>query len=229
MLIKWMLGRMFLFAADDAGSGGGSGSDDGAGSGDGKGTDDAGAGNGIGDAGSGEKGKTFTQEDVDRILSDRLKRERKSWEKQLEDEKRKAAMDEGERLKAEKEELDAKLKAMEAERDSERITLQAQLTALRAGVKPENIEAVLKLGADELATVEVTDGKPDAQAIARVVDEVLKKYPLFKTAGGPGPGDAGDKDDGKGTPLSLDTLGRMSPEELKRRMPEIQAHYADKK
>ena len=47
--------------------------------------------------------KTFTQAELDAILSKRLARERKAWEEQLEEEKKKAAMTEAEKLKAESE------------------------------------------------------------------------------------------------------------------------------
>src|SRR5690606_29562266 len=52
--------------------------------------------------------KTITQEELDRIIQQRLQRERKKWEQQIEEERRKAAMTEAERLKAEKEEAERK-------------------------------------------------------------------------------------------------------------------------
>lgn len=60
------------------------------------------------------EGKTFTQEQLDDIIQRRLARERKQWEQQLEEERRKAAMTEAERLKAEKEEAEKRARqAME--------------------------------------------------------------------------------------------------------------------
>jgi len=38
--------------------------------------------------------KTITQEELDRIIQQRLQRERKKWEQQIEEERRKAAMTE---------------------------------------------------------------------------------------------------------------------------------------
>lgn len=56
---------------------------------------------------AGDKGgRTYAQEEVEALIRDRIKRERKMWAQKFEDEKKKAAMSEAERLKAEKEEAE---------------------------------------------------------------------------------------------------------------------------
>lgn len=43
-----------------------------------------------GNSNSSSEGRTFTQEELDNIIKDRIAKERKQWEKQLEDEKTEA-------------------------------------------------------------------------------------------------------------------------------------------
>ncbi len=74
-----------------AGAGDGAGSGDGAGAGNGEGKgDDPGAGAGDKDS-QGGKDKTFTQTDVDRIVGERLTREKAKFKEELEAEKSEAA------------------------------------------------------------------------------------------------------------------------------------------
>lgn len=88
---------------------------------------------GGGDTGKKTGEKSFTQEDLDKIIRDRIKRERKAWEQKVEDEKKKAAMTESERLKAEKEESEKKAAAA-VERANQRLIRSeviAQATELK--------------------------------------------------------------------------------------------------
>jgi len=59
-----------------------------------------------------EPAKTFSQQEIDKIIEKRLSRERKAWKKQVDDEKLKAQMTNEEKLKAEK--VEAENKASEA-------------------------------------------------------------------------------------------------------------------
>ena len=69
--------------------------------------------------------KLFTQDELDAVISRRLERERKVWEKKIEDEKKKAAMTESERLKTEKE---------EAEKKADEVTQRANQRLIRSEV-----------------------------------------------------------------------------------------------
>lgn len=167
-----------LFA--DEGGDPNAGGDDG-GSGDG-GQGSAGGGDG-GSAGKGG-GKTFTQDDLDAILAKRLARERKQWEQQLEEERKKAAMTETEKLKAEKE--DAERRAQEAQMAANQrlIHAEARVQAVTLGIKPERIAYALKLA--DLSGVEVDEqGNPDAAAIKAALEAVLNDLPELRGVAAP--------------------------------------------
>jgi len=97
--------------------------------------------------------KTITQEELDRIIQQRLQRERKKWEQQIEEERRKAAMTEAERLKVEKEEAERKAQEAQAAANRRIIQAEAKAQALALGVRPERLEYVLRLA--DLSEIEV--------------------------------------------------------------------------
>jgi hypothetical protein len=146
---------------------------------------------------------TFTKAEVDAqvtaAVEARMAREAKARDKaiseavtkQLDEERRKAAMTEAERLKAEKDEADKRA----AERDQAATAREraagvklaradAKAAALDAGADPKLINDVLKL-ADIGETHLGEDGEPDAKTIKESIDAVLKDRPfLLKSAGG---------------------------------------------
>jgi len=130
-----------------------------------------------------ESAKTFTQEDVDSILSKRLARERKAWEQQLEEERKKAAMTETERLKAESEQ---KVKEWEEKYKTatERI-LKAEVKAAAAEMGIVDPEVAFLL----LKTDEVNE---DFSNVKDLLVEVIKEKPYLKKSanigGGTNPG-----------------------------------------
>lgn len=141
-----------------------------------------------GDGGQGQAGdtptdggRTFTQEDLDRLIQQRLQRERKKWEQQLEEERKKAAMTEAERLKAEKEE--AERRAQEAQQQAARrlVQVEAKVVAMELGVKPDRIPYILRLA--DLSSVDMDDsGQVDAKALRAAIEAVLKDVPELKGA-----------------------------------------------
>lgn len=174
------------------------------------------------------EGKTFTQADVDRIVGDRLKRERKDWESKVEEERRKAVMTEAERLQTERSEAEEKAKS--AIESANRRVVEAELKAhaSAAGIKAERLDYVLKLA--DLSGIAVTDdGRPDSTAVRAAVSMVTRDFPEI-VSGGRMPKVGGDfsKPNPGETPLSDEAIGRMSNTELKRRLPEIRAFYARK-
>jgi len=149
-------------------------------------TPDAGAqdGGNVNDSGQATAGqdapksdvKTITQEELDRIIQQRLQRERKKWEQQIEEERRKAAMTEAERLKAEKEEAERKAQEAQAAAHRRIIQAEAKAQALALGVRPERIEYALRLA--DLSEVDVgDDGEPDVAAIKAALEKVLNDLP----------------------------------------------------
>lgn len=131
-----------------------------------------------------EPGKTFTQDELDAIITKRLSRERKQWEQQIEDERKKAQMTTEERLKAEKEEAERKAQDAQTAANQRIIAAEAKVLAVSLGVKPERVAYALKLA--DLSAVEVDEnGDPDADAIKAAIEAVINDLPELKGTQGP--------------------------------------------
>lgn len=78
--------------------------------------------------------KTFTQKEIDSIISERLKKERKNFEKQLSEEKRLAALtaeeQEREKFKIEKEQFESERKTLARERMEIQVAKQLETESL---------------------------------------------------------------------------------------------------
>jgi hypothetical protein len=133
--------------------------------------------------GTEESGKTFSQADLDRIVTERLARESKRYS-DYDDLKAKAeAADaaEREREEANASDLDKAVKAarkevedaLRAEFAQERVA--DKIDALAAGKFADPEDARLRLGSrvDEF----VKDGAVDTDAISKALDDVLEKHP----------------------------------------------------
>lgn len=132
---------------------------------------------------TGNKGKLFTQEELDAIIAKRLARERRQWEQQLEEERKKAAMTEAERLRAEKEEAERRAQAAIEAANQRAIRAEARVQAAALGVRPERLDYVLRLL--DLSEIEVgEDGTPDAGAIKQAVEQLLRDLPELKGSTG---------------------------------------------
>lgn len=115
--------------------------------------------------------KTFTQEEVNRMIKDRVAREKKG---QLSKEELKAYQEwkESQRTEAQKQ-SEALTNAEKAKQDAEERanTLEAKVTCLSKGVLADSVDDVVIL-----AKAMVSDDVTMDQA----VDKVLEKYPSFK-------------------------------------------------
>ncbi|MDM0949508.1 hypothetical protein ACSW9V_10335 [Clostridium perfringens] len=115
--------------------------------------------------------KTFTQEEVNRLIKDRVAREKKG---QLSKEELKAYQDwkESQKTEAQKQ-SEALTNAEKAKQDAEERanTLEAKVTCLSKGVLADSVDDVVIL-----AKAMVSDDVTMNQA----VDKVLEKYPSFK-------------------------------------------------
>jgi len=130
-------------------------------------------------------GKTFTQEELDAIIQRRLARERKQWEQQLEEERKKAAMTEAERLRAEKEEAERRAQEAQQQAAQRLVQAEAKVVAVELGVKPDRIPYVLRLA--DLSGVDVgDDGVVDAKALRDAIEAVLRDVPELKGSMTPG-------------------------------------------
>lgn len=151
-------------AQDDGAGNGGSGSETNS-------TDNSdGEGEGTEETNSQDE-KTFTQADVDRLIKERLAREKKG---QPSKEELKAYQDwkESQKTEAQKQ-SEALTNAEKAKQNAEERanTLEAKVTCLSKGVLADSVDDVVIL-AKAMISEEVT--------IDQAVDKVLEKYPSFK-------------------------------------------------
>jgi hypothetical protein len=181
--------------ADDAGGAGDAGSDAG-----GEGSDAGGEGYG-GDKGknkdggdTGDKGgRTFTQDELDAIVKDRVKRERKMWEQKIKEEKERAAMSEAERLKAEKEEAEKNATAA-IERANQRL-IRSEVIAQAAKLNIVDPDAAYALMNKEDVKVEDDD---TVTGVKKSLEALIKAKPyLVSTTSSKKTGD--DQGDDKGS------------------------------
>lgn len=115
--------------------------------------------------------KTFTQAEVDKMIKERLAREKKN---QLPKEELEAYKAWKESQKTEEEKKNEALENAEKARiaaEEKAAALEAKVTALSKGVKSDSVDDVVIL-AKALVTDEVT--------IEQAIDKVLGKYPNFK-------------------------------------------------
>lgn len=115
--------------------------------------------------------KTFTQADVDKMIKDRLAREKKN---QLSKDELEAYKAWKESQKTEEEKKNEALTNAEKARiaaEEKAAALEAKVTALSKGVKSDSVDDVVIL-AKAMVTEEVT--------IEQAIDKVLEKYPSFK-------------------------------------------------
>ena len=173
-----ILERLDLQLFADDGGAGDAGSDAG---GDGKGDkgDDPDTGGDKGknkDGGdTGDKGgRTFTQDELDAIVRDRVRRERKGWEQKIKEEKEKAAMSEAERLKAEKEEAEKNATAA-IERANQRL-IRSEVIAQAAKLNIVDPDAAYALMNKEDVKVEDDD---TVTGVKKSLEALIKAKPYL--------------------------------------------------
>ena len=160
-----------LFADD--GSGNDSGNDNDQGN-DGQGND--GQGN---DGQTGQETKTFTQEELDRIVQGRIAKERKSWEKQLEEQQTEAQKLE---KMSEEEKRIKDLDDREAAITRRELTAQAKVQLADKGIPTELAEILILTDADSCKKSIETVEKAFQTAVQRAVEERIKGREPMKKA-----------------------------------------------
>lgn len=115
--------------------------------------------------------KTFTQAEMDKVIADRLAREKKN----IPDKKRLEAFKawEDSQKTAEEKQSEAISTAEKAKIEAEQraTDFEAKYTAISKGVKADAVEDIIAL-----AKAKVTD----TVTLDKAIDEVIKKYPSFK-------------------------------------------------
>ena len=131
-----------------------------------------------------EPAQTFTQEDVERIVKQRLERERAKAEEQ----KRKATLSAEERAREELAQRDQRLQAMNARI----IKAEARAALAKAGVKPDRLDYALR--ALDLEGVNVNDdGDLDTKTLDASVKQLVDSVPEFRTNNTPQTAHPGNK------------------------------------
>ena len=163
-----------LFADDNSGDG--SGNDD-----------DQGTGHDNQDSGEGgQETKTFTQEELDKIVQGRIAKERKAWEKHLEDEKTEAqkleTMSEKEKKKYQEEKRIKELDDREAAITRRELTAQAKVQLADKGIPTELAEILNLTDAESCKKSIETVEKAFQTAVQRAVEERIKGREPMKKA-----------------------------------------------
>ena len=163
-----------LFADDNSGDG--SGNDD-----------DQGTGQDNQDSGEGgQETKTFTQEELDKIVQGRIAKERKAWEKHLEDEKTEAqkleTMSEKEKKKYQEEKRIKELDDREAAITRRELTAQAKVQLADKGIPTELAEILNLTDAESCKkSIEIVE-KAFQSAVEKAVEERIKGREPMKKA-----------------------------------------------
>ena len=132
--------------------------------------------------------KTFTQEELDKIVQGRIAKERKSWEKQLEDQKTEAqkleTMSDKEKKKYQEEKRIKELDDREAAITRRELTAQAKVQLADKGIPTELAEILNLTDAESCKKSIETVEKAFQTAVEKAVEEKIKgNAPIKKVPG----------------------------------------------
>ena len=156
-------------------------------SGDDSGNDDQGTGQDNQDSGEGgQETKTFTQEELDKIVQGRIAKERKAWEKQLEEQQTEAqkleTMSEKEKKKYQEEKRIQDLDDREAAITRRELIAQAKVQLADKGIPTELAEILILTDADSCKKSIETVEKAFQSAVEKAVEEKIKGREPMKKA-----------------------------------------------
>lgn len=130
--------------------------------------------------------KTFTQEELDKIVQGRIAKERKSWEKQLEDQKTEAqkleTMSDKEKKKYQEEKRTKELDDREAAITRRELTAQAKVQLADKGIPTELAEILNLTDAESCKKSIETVEKAFQTAVEKAVEEKIKGNAPMKKA-----------------------------------------------
>ena len=130
--------------------------------------------------------KTFTQEELDKIVQGRIAKERKSWEKQLEDQKTEAqkleTMSDKEKKKYQEEKRIKELDDREAAITRRELTAQAKVQLADKGIPTELAEILNLTDAESCKKSIETVEKAFQTAVEKAVEEKIKGREPMKKA-----------------------------------------------
>lgn len=218
---------MLFMAPDNGVTGGGSGTGDGGNTNTGDGvntgnTGDGGQGNTGGQGGNTTETKTFSQAEIDKIIKDRLDRERKKFEGVDVDEYKKMKAEAQAKADAEKTELEkVQDKLNKAEKEKEEALSLANQRLIRAEFKMIAQQKGIKYVDDayklsDLGTVTVKEDGT-IEGMVEIIDSLVKDKPfLVEVTGGTGKVDTKSKNDKTNNNVSIgEQLANLKKEQLK--------------
>ena len=180
-----------LLDADNGAAGGGSG-----GSGNGEdSSEDNNTNGGAGDSNkSGERAKTFTQDDVNRIIQDRLAKERQKWEKEFEaklteaktEAEKLAKMNAEQKAEYERKKREEELAKREAEITRRELRATALETLAEKGLPKQLADILVYTDAEACQKSIENVEKVFREAVEAAVNERLKGEPPKGGSGGKG-------------------------------------------
>lgn len=137
------------------------------------------------DGDNGDAGKTFTQADLDRLINERIQRERKTFEDRQAEQNKKLAQalglaeDDADTVDPAKALEEAQTTAAKAQERADHA--EAKVLAAAAGIKPERVAAFVKLCdiSGALKDVDRTDAKAVEAALQAAVKQGVEEYPEF--------------------------------------------------
>mgnify|MGYP002600257257 CR=1 FL=1 len=168
----------------------------------------------------GQETKTFTQEELDKIVQGRIAKERKAWEKHLEDEKTEAqkleTMSEKEKKKYQEEKRIKELDDREAAITRRELTAQAKVQLADKGIPTELAEILNLTDAESCKkSIEIVE-KAFQTAVEKAVEEKIKgNAPIKKVPGN--------------TTISLESIKNMSAKEINENWDEVQKIMSNQK
>lgn len=194
--------------------------------------------------------KTFTQDDVDKIVRERLQRENKRWEKKYGDVdidryRELMSKEENERIEQQKQrgEFEKVLQETVAKKDAQYQELQRQLTEIkvdgsllnaassRRAINAQQVSALLRnqVRLGETGEAEVVDSNGNvrytddgtAMTVDQLVETFLQTNPHFVSAGPNGSGATSNVGDGG----SRKGMGNVDPSQLNMNNPEDRKIY----
>lgn len=138
------------------------------------------------DGQTGQEPKVFSQEEVDKIVQGRIAKERKSWEKQLQEQQTEAQklekMSEKEKKKYQEEKRIKDLDDREAAITRRELTAQAKVQLADKGIPTELAEILILTDADSCKKSIETVEKAFQTAVQRAVEERIKGREPMKKA-----------------------------------------------
>lgn len=169
--------------------------------------------------------KKFTQADLDRILGEKLGKEKTKYEAQLKELQESAGKTELEKVTAERDRYKTQAESGTKTAGERLVQAEAKVAAVTLKARPDRVAQVIKQA--DLAGAVGDDGEVDDAKVQAAIEKVLADFPEWKATPGKSGNEVGGNDpDGKPT-FTRQQIKDMSPEERARRVDELNAAMAE--